>query len=107
MRAHGWPGKCIVDDDPEAAWIECRLLDLSHIGMGLELFGDVADAVMAHRLVVHIDVGGPAINLRLVGRVKRVGAGYPGWTRAGLEFEGLSETELSILKVMEHLKIGW
>ena len=107
LRTPGWPGKCIVEDDPGAAWIECRLLDISHLGLGLELLGECSDTIIGRRLVVHIDVGGGAITLRVVGLVKRVGAGHPGWTRAGLEFEGLSERELSILEVMEHLKVGW
>ena len=107
-RVHtaGWSGKCIVEDDPEAGWSECRLLDVSLLGLGLELLGDVPHDVIGRRLVVDVDVG-ESISIRLVGLIRRLGPGHPGWTRAGLDFEGLCESEQSVLKVIDYLKIGW
>lgn len=50
---------------------------------------------------------GDSVSLRLVGRVRNVSQGRHGTTRAGLEFEGLSETERDILKVLELLQVAW
>ena len=108
IHTPGWSGKCIVEDDPEAGWHECRLVDISLLGLGLEIMGEVPPDVIGHHVVVHVEVGGGgSISLRFSGMVRRLRAGERGWTRAGLEFEGLSETEQSVLKVIEHLKIGW
>ena len=107
VQIPGWPGKYVVEDDPEGGWNECRLLDVSLLGLGVELLGPVSRDLVGRRLVVHVEVEGGSVSVRLVGTVRRLSARDVGWTRAGLEFDGLSETERSILKVIEDLKVGW
>lgn len=108
IHTPGWSGKCIVEDDPEAGWNECRLLDVSLLGLGLEIMASATEEIIGRRLVLHIDVdGGASISLRLVGPVKRVDEGEFGGTRIGVEFLGLNETEQSVLKIIEHLRVGW
>lgn len=103
-----WPGKYVIDDDTWTVWNECRLLDISVLGIGLELFGPVDPSLVGQRLVIHVDVGGgQALSLRFTGTVRNLIPGRFGGTRAGVEFSGLSEDEQSVLQVMEHLSLRW
>ncbi len=99
-----WSGTYTDTDDAR----HCKVIDISVLGVGLELFGDVADDLHGHRLSIEIQppVGG-SITLRLTGTVRNVTLGSDGTTRAGLEFVDLSENEQAILSVMAHMGIGW
>ena len=108
----GWSGRYIVDDDPGAYWNECRVLDLSVLGVGLEIFPDrpeeASETLIGRRIVVQVQPPvGDSVTVRLVGRARNVSPGSAGGTRMGLEFVGLSETERKILEVMELLKVAW
>ncbi len=50
---------------------------------------------------------GASVIVQLTGQVKNTGPGNHGGTRVGLEFVDLSETERSILSVMELMKVVW
>lgn len=103
-----WPGKYSLDDDPWSIWRECCLLDISILGMGLELFGTTSEQLIGRRVLVHIDIaGGGSMSLHLSGVVRYLSPGQFGGTRAGIEFTGLSDGERSVLKVMEHLNAFW
>lgn len=107
-----WCGRYIVEDDPSSEWSECRVLDISVLGVGLELFpiDDDHDAgrLVGHRLVVQVQAPvGESISVRLMGTVQNVGSGTQGGVRAGLEFVGLSDTEQAIVKVIEQLQVVW
>jgi hypothetical protein len=107
-----WSGRYIVEDDPTSEWSECRVLDISVLGVGLELLpiddDDDPDLLVGHRLVVLVQAPvGDSISVRLMGTVKNVGRGTEGGVRAGLEFVGLSDTEQAIVKVIEQLQVAW
>ena len=103
-----WPGKYLVDDDQSLGWRECIVLDLSNLGMGLELVDKAHPALFGRRIQVEVDVGeSSAISLHLAGVVRNLNPGTRGGTRVGVEFIGLSEREQAILKAMEYLNICW
>lgn len=107
-----WSGRYIVEDDPASEWSECRVLDISVLGVGLELFpidhDEDSGLLVGHRLVVLVQAPvGESISVRLMGTVKNVGGGTQGGVRAGLEFVGLSDTEQAIVKVIEQLQVAW
>jgi hypothetical protein len=86
----------------------CKVIDISILGVGLELFGDVSKDLLGHRLNIEIKPPvGESITLRLSGTVRNVKVDPGGTTRAGLEFVDLSETERAILNVMGLMGIGW
>jgi PilZ domain len=112
VSTSGWSGRYVVEDDPESSWNECNVLDISVLGVGLEAFptdpGDVSEALIGRRIVVHVQAPtGASVTVRLIGRAKNVTPGRDGGTRVGLEFVDLSETERSILRVMELMKVVW
>jgi len=103
-----WPGKYLVDDDQSSGWRECVVLDLSNLGVGLELVDKAHPALFGRRIQVEVDVGeSSAISLHLAGVVRNLSPGTRGGTRVGVEFIGLSEREQAILKTMEYLNICW
>jgi PilZ domain len=108
VTADGWTGRYMVENDLHSGWNECRVLDISVIGVGLVLFDDGDRDLVGHQLIVQVQapVGG-SVSLRLAGRVMNQGPGPQGGTRAGLEFVGLSEAERSILRVFEFMKVAW
>jgi hypothetical protein len=107
----GWPGRYVIEDDPDAEWCDCRVLDLSIAGVGLELFPRHTqrhEALIGHRVVAQVrSPAGESVSVRLVGEVRNVSPGSEGGIRAGLEFVGLSEVEEGILKILELLKVVW
>jgi len=107
-----WSGRYVVEDDPESEWRECRVLDVSVLGVGLELFPTDSDndssLLVGHRLVILVQAPvGESISVRLMGTVKNVGSGAQGEIRVGLEFVGLSDTEQAIVTVIEQLQVSW
>lgn len=84
------------------------MMDISVIGVGLELFGAVPEDLIGHQLAVEVHTPiGASVSIRLVGEVRNTGPGPEGGTRVGLEFVDLSETERQMLHVMELLQVVW
>jgi hypothetical protein len=107
-----WSGRYIVEDDPESEWMECRVLDISVLGVGLELIpidsDDDSGRLVGRQLVIQVQVlVGESISVRLMGTVKNVGSSAQGGIRTGLEFVGPSETEQAIVRVIEQLQVVW
>jgi PilZ domain-containing protein len=104
-----WSGKYVFEHDPEAGWEQCRVIDISVIGVGLELMGPVPDDLVGLAIVAEVypPSASGAITVRLLGNVVNTGPTRTGGLRVGVEFSGLSETELSILGAMEMTETAW
>ena len=104
----GWSGRFEFEGQPAHSSKECRILDISLIGVGLEVFGTLPDDFIGRELSVEVKTpAGSSITLRLNGVVRNLGPGPSEGTRVGVEFTGLSETERSIVDVMSHMQIVW
>jgi hypothetical protein len=108
----GWSGKYVIEDDPGFEWHECRVLDISVLGVGIELFpgqpAEITDALLGHQLVVQVQSPvGHSVSVRLEGQVTNVSQGPEGGIRAGLEFVGLCDDERDILNVFELMRVSW
>ena len=102
VETTGWFGN-YTDLDNERY---CRVIDISVLGIGLELFGDVPGDLIGHRLSIEIQAPiGESVRLHLVGTVKNVSPNSYGAIRAGLEFIDLSDTERSNLEAMDLLGV--
>ena len=98
-----WFGKCFIDGR-FGSW-ECRVVDVSILGVGLELFGPPPRDVIGGRILADVDHG--SISLQLRGIVRHTASGSEGGLRVGLEFTDLSDTERSILDALEQMNVGW
>ena len=107
-QAAGWFGKCIVDDDKSASWSECRVIDVSIIGAGIEVYGFVHHNLVGRHITVEVQAPtGASVSVRFTGEVMNAGDIPGGGVRLGLEFAGLSESERSILNMLERMEVGW
>lgn len=78
-----WSGRYSIEDEPGGG--DCRVLDISAMGVGLELFGAVPDDLIGSRIEVSVP-NGTSSGIRLVGDVRNMSPGRNGGARAGVEF---------------------
>jgi PilZ domain len=107
----GWTGKYCIEGDETEAWYECRVLDISVIGVGVELFGSIpqpASSLLGRRVVVEAHTpAGASLSIRARGEVRNVSPGAEGGTRAGMEFIELTDNERSILDALVLMDALW
>lgn len=106
----GWTGKYSIEGDGPEDWHECRILDISLIGIGLELFGPRFDHddLSGQRIVVETHTpAGASLSIRARGEVRNVAHGANGGTRVGLELVDLSDLERSILEALTVMDAFW
>lgn len=102
-----WVGLCGLEDQPETRW-DCTVIDISLLGVGVEVSGDEVGEIVGRNLVIDVRPPmGTSIRLHLVGQVMNQRTTRQGWTRVGLQFVDLSESELAVLQVVEQLKMFW
>ena len=103
----GWHGRCRVDDVPVEIWVDCQVVDISVIGAGLVIADGIPGGLVGRRLVVEVVGPGESVAIKLAGEVRNITALPDGCTRTGIEFEGLSDTERSILDAFEFMRVAW
>ena len=110
VETDAWPARFFVQGEPHSGK-ECRVLDISIMGVGLEVSGEHPAQLVGRRLVVHVQApGGASVGLRLVGLVRYASEDPSGAARAGLELDDYGETERQILEVLALVKSarwGW
>lgn len=104
----GWKGKYRVEGAGSDVWHSCRVLDISVIGMGIEMFGPVPHPtrLLGQHMVVEAPAGS-SFGIRQRGEIKNVGPGPNGGVRAGLEFVDLTEAQRSILDAIVAMDELW
>ena len=108
IKTQGWQGRCRLEGQPVSAWAECNVVDLSLLGIGVEIAGGELGDLVGHELVVEVQTPvGHSVRLEVVGLVRNQALLTSGRTRVGIEFDDLSDTEKEILKVVEQLKMFW
>jgi hypothetical protein len=90
-----WHGKYMIEGDPDERWRECRVIDVSTAGAGLELLETTPDETRDRRIVV-------AVQLR--GSVRNSAAQGEDGLRAGVQFVELSEPDQSFLSSAAELQ---
>jgi len=93
-----WHGRYMVEGDPDEIWRPCRVVDVSTLGAGLELFETTPDEMAEQRIILSVD---------LRGEVKHATVGTPDGIRAGIRFEDLSETENAYVQSLVRLQALW
>lgn len=94
----GWQGKYMIEDDPAATWRDCRIVDVSKFGAGLELVGATPDETAGRNIIL-------ADNLR--GEVRHCVAANSEGLRVGIEFVGLTESDQTYLNSLVKLQAVW
>jgi len=93
-----WVGTCMIEDDPEGGWRDCRVVDISSAGVGIELVDPPPDVREGNCIFL-------AIHLR--GVVRHAGSPKNGRVRLGAQFVDLSDAEREYLDSVGGLDARW
>jgi hypothetical protein len=101
-----WFGSYRFEDDPQIEGT-CQIVDISQIGIGVELFGDTPFDPVRHRLAIDVqNPSGRSLRLHMEGQVRNITLGSNGGVRVGVEFGGLTEMEQAILSSLERMHVA-
>jgi len=93
-----WQGKYMIEDDPDELWRECRVVDMSSAGAGLELLGVRPEELPGHKIILAVQLRGEVRNFR---PAKNEGM------RVGIQFSDLTPEEREYLDSLMELKAAW
>ena len=108
-----WACYCHIEDEPSDHWRDCTINDISTLGVGIDLcYPDAVELLglwhdgdvrlhPSRRISVRFEFG-PSINVTIAGELRNAGSGPDGIIRAGIEFVGLNDTEVSVVDLLEH-----
>ena len=100
----GWSGFCHVEGETASGWRECRVLDISTLGVGIKMQHSHPSDLTGRRVSIELPAVGDAVNVRFEGEVVNVtDASSPGSYRIGIAFSQLSVTERAILEVLSNV----
>jgi PilZ domain len=98
----GWTGFCHVEGESAAGWRDCRVADISMLGIGIRMQHSHPSDLIGRRVSVELPAVGDAVNIRFEGEVRNVARSTLRSARIGIEFSQLSHTERAILEVLSH-----
>lgn len=87
-RSVDWAGRFWFNDDPGAEMGACRVIDVSELGAGVELFGEMPLDLIGRLLAVRVPgPAGGSMGFHIAGIVRHVAPGRSGGVRLGIEFD--------------------
>jgi hypothetical protein len=92
-----WPGTYVLETDVEKRWGDCRVIDISSAGAGVELLDAPVEAPEGSEIFVAVHLRGEIRNSRP--REDRL--------RVGIQFVDLTDAERSYLASLSHLEAHW
>jgi PilZ domain len=95
-----WMGRCEVEGESSVLWRGCAIFDVSTLGVGIDLPNPGASELLSRRITALLELG-PSVDVAVTGEVRNAESGPDGIVRAGVEFVGLNETELSVVGLLE------
>jgi hypothetical protein len=93
-----WHGRYMIEDDPNELWRPCRVVDVSTLGAGLELFDTSAEEMSERSIILSVD---------LKGEVKHAVASRTDGIRVGIQFEDLTDLESDYVRSLVKLQALW
>jgi hypothetical protein len=102
-RSAGWFGICHIAGESDPEWRDCRVIDMSMLGLGITLHHFWPSELVGRHISVEAPAVGDSVNVRLEGVIKNAEPTSGGVVRVGIEFIGLSETELAVATVLSTL----
>jgi len=93
-----WRGTYSVEGDPKERRRECRVIDISSIGAGLELLNTSADEVHERTL---------DLTIHLRAEVRNIRPAKGDHLRVGTQFVGLAEGDHAYLESLTRIDARW
>jgi PilZ domain len=101
----GWTGSCHIDDEPVDKEWECRVLDISDLGLALLLQHPLGVQLIGRRMTVESPTASTSVIIRLEGDVRNATTVGDDAVRLGIEFVGLTELELTVVGALAMLNL--
>jgi PilZ domain-containing protein len=95
-----WAGFCHIDGESPTTWRDCEVVDVSRHGLGITFHHPRPWELVHRRIFVDVSAIGEAVTIRLEGVVRDAAFTLEGDIRVGIEFIGLSQTEMAITAVL-------
>jgi hypothetical protein len=89
----GWTGTCAMDSDPETERHQCRVVDISMLGLGLVFRHPSPSSLVGGRISIEVSAVDDRVNIRLEGVVRNSTVTSGGAVRVGVEFDDDEESE--------------
>ncbi len=105
-QAACWSGFCQVEGESAWGWRDCRVIDISMLGIGVRMQHPRPSDLVGRRVSVEVPAVGDSVNVRFEGMVKNVARTTLRSVRIGIEFVHLSNTERAILEVLSRAGDG-
>ncbi len=99
-RSAGWFGLCHIEGESEPEWRDCTVADISMLGIGITLHHFWPSELVGRHISVEAPAVGDSINVRLEGTIMNADRASGGAVRLGIEFDGLTESELAVAGVL-------
>jgi len=93
-----WPGTYMIEGGTDSRWADCRVIDISSAGAGLELHDAGDDATAGGHILV-------AVHLR--GEIRNSRPDRDRGTRVGIQFADLVAAEGAYLASLTQLDALW
>jgi hypothetical protein len=93
-----WHGRYMIEDDPDECWRPCRVVDVSTLGAGLELFDTTTEEMADRSIILSVD---------LRGEVKHAVENRTDGIKVGIQFEDLTAVESDYVKSLVKLQALW
>jgi hypothetical protein len=85
----GWEGTCHIVGDSAALSRECRVVDISMLGLGMTVEHPSPSELLGRRISVDFADAGDSFSIRLEGLVRNAAPTVDGVVRVGISFDGL------------------
>ena len=89
----GWSGTCLMEGEPDSARRDCRVVDISMLGLGLILQHPSPSSLVGGRVSIEVSAVDDRVNIRLEGVVRYATVTTGGAVRVGVEFDEDTDTE--------------
>jgi hypothetical protein len=93
-----WSATYLIEGSPDGQWHDCRVIDISSVGAGLELLDARPETAEGQRIVVAI---------QLPGEIRHSELTAEGHLRVGAQFVGLTDEERVSLTSLTSLDAHW
>lgn len=93
-----WRGQYMIEGDPEKRWRDCRVVDISSAGAGLELLDALPEETVGTRIILAVQL---KAEVRYINESPRDGF------RMGTQFVELTDAESAYLTSLAELGARW
>lgn len=93
-----WPGRFAIEGQPDGVWHNCRVIDMSSGGAGLDLFSVAPDDIDGRNIML-------AVHLR--GQIRHCTTTTDERVRVGIQFLDLGANQRRYMRSLEAVGAVW